>query len=591
MKVWDGTIWSSVTPKIFNGVALVAVEEITPQFESAGAILTPAVSTAANFDIPLGVELDDIVLVVMRIDSNAAVTLATGFTEATSSPVVVTGTDAHDLHIYWHRAAGTEGPGTYNFVTPNANRTGRAFRYSNCGKPGSPFETTNSAIKTTTTDNTVPSVQITTLGSSRQLVIAGSNFDLATFVAPNNFVERVDANGFYVADLRKPLLGSTGPLDAVMSVPSSAGAWIGSLIPLGTSTTPPASLFSDDFTTQDMTKWNGYNADVSVVSGQLNVIPDATWGRVLTTVNRFNLTGGILSIEVPSLGSAQDASLRLMANPGVDEIEMYYEFGNLKFRQNVGGVYDITSIAYDATNHRWWRIRESAGTIYFETAPSPGTTWTTRRTMVWTIPSISSMQIELQAYTTSGTTPTIFDNINLGPPVGFNDSFTTQDSAKWTGYSAPNVIATGGQLNIVPDNTFNRILTSVGTYNLTGTEAHVEVPGLGSSQVQTFRLYVTGAINNYFEILYEVPNIKFRESVAGALTDVSITYNATNHRWWRIRESGGTVYFETAPSPGTTWTVQRSKAWAIPAVNALLVQFLAYTASGTSPALFDNFNL
>jgi hypothetical protein len=37
----------------------------------------------------------------------------------------------------------------------------------------------------------------------------------------------------------------------------------------------------------------------------------------------------------------------------------------------------------------------------------------------------------------------------------------------------------------------------------------------------------------------------------------SIVYNATNHRWWCIRETAGKVTYETSPD-GTTWTVQRT---------------------------------
>jgi hypothetical protein len=77
----------------------------------------------------------------------------------------------------------------------------------------------------------------------------------------------------------------------------------------------------------------------------------------------------------------------------------------------------------------------------------------------------------------------------------------------------------------------------------------------------------------------------------GAETDVGTTYSATDHLWWRIRESGGTVFWETSPN-GTSWTIRRMGASPI-ALTRIVVDLSADNGSGAaSPGQiqFDDFN-
>lgn len=47
----------------------------------------------------------------------------------------------------------------------------------------------------------------------------------------------------------------------------------------------------------------------------------------------------------------------------------------------------------------------------------------------------------------------------------------------------------------------------------------------------------------------------------GPVVQGSVAYDAVAHRWWRVRESGGTIFWETSPD-GAAWTTQVS--WASP---------------------------
>lgn len=70
-------------------------------------------------------------------------------------------------------------------------------------------------------------------------------------------------------------------------------------------------------------------------------------------------------------------------------------------------------------------------------------------------------------------------------------------------------------------------------------------------------------------------------SSGGAVTTLaSITYDATAHAWWRIRESAGTTYFDTSPD-GSSWTNRWSAASPV-AYDSMLAQAGAGTGSGTA---------
>lgn len=74
----------------------------------------------------------------------------------------------------------------------------------------------------------------------------------------------------------------------------------------------------------------------------------------------------------------------------------------------------------------------------------------------------------------------------------------------------------------------------------------------------------------------------------------SFAFNATTHRWWRLRHvtSDDTIRWDTAPD-GSTWTQRGTspRTWAVTAVKAA-IQVGTYGNEGaTSTAIFDNFNL
>ncbi len=210
-----------------------------PTFGAAGTSSGGGNGTTCNIPVPAGVVKDKIVLAALYVETTQAVTPPTGagtWLEAPDSPVVVTGAHAHDLRIFWKRAT-TSDSGNYAFTIAAglAWRMGVALRFDACATTGNPFDVTNSAIKTTTTNGSTPAVSDTTTGADRLWVWVASFYNGdATCTPPTGYAERVDIAGgvaLDVATLGQSAAGASGSLTGTFSGSGGTGAWLGALLP------------------------------------------------------------------------------------------------------------------------------------------------------------------------------------------------------------------------------------------------------------------------------------------------------------------------------------------------------------------------
>lgn len=173
------------------------------------------------------------------------------------------------------------------------------------------------------------------------------------------------------------------------------------------------------------------------------------------------------------------------------------------------------------------------------------------------------------------------------------DSFASASSARWGGYGSNPSVASN-QLSIVPTGAYPGIYSAV-TYDLTSSYVMVQLvqaPNVGNGSISTF-MNVQVSSGNQEEIGWENGQLVFREQVSGVNSDTSVAYNATNHKWLRIREASGTVYWETS-ADSLNWSLQRSKASGIGVLSVVTVNLYAgFWGSEPTPgqALFDNFNI
>lgn len=133
------------------------------------------------------------------------------------------------------------------------------------------------------------------------------------------------------------------------------------------------------------------------------------------SVSTYDLTGSQLSIQCiqavnPLSGCEQYMAAFLDAS---NEMDIYIGAGNLIFRMRVAGVNNDIGVAFDPVAMLWWRLRELAGTIYWET--SDGNSWVVQRSAPTPF-AITNLSVNLTAGTYQNVaTPgvAIFDNCNI----------------------------------------------------------------------------------------------------------------------------------------------------------------------------------
>ena len=108
-------------------------------------------------------------------------------------------------------------------------------------------------------------------------------------------------------------------------------------------------------------------------------------------------------------------------------------------------------------------------------------------------------------------------------------------------------------------------------------------------------------VDNCYRMYLESGNLILQKKIGGGKTTLlTVTFNATNHAFWRIRHDSisGQVVFETAPSNAGTpgaWTVLYSETWNTSSVplSAVMFELKAGTwrIEGANPGtvIFDNF--
>lgn len=380
-----------------------------------------------------------------------------------------------------------------------------------------------------------------------------------------------------------------------------------------------------DDNTVDPVKWpNNYNTAGSVpieTGGRARVDCDTGFsGYASDTVYTLQSSSARCRMFPPAAGgAATEAWSQLLvtsSTAGSDAvIEVNAVTGNLKMANRTGffdpGALDIT---YDPVAHAWVRIREGAGTLFFDTS-ADGITWTNRHSD--TAPAwVADTDIEMQlvAHRDSGVADFAeFDDFNITPSTevfaDLTDDFDDNvvDPVKWpdnynTG-SGGLPTETGGRARVPCDTGF-AAYASAPIYQMEGSYAFVQAfppPGTAMLEAYCQLLILSNVVGT--QIVFEIDvatNILLMTVHVGFVDEggASIPYDAAEHAWLRVREDAGTLYWETSPD-GRDWTARHSDtapAWV--ADNDLQVQLLAHCSplvTGGGPtgeyAEFDNFNV
>jgi hypothetical protein len=193
----------------------------------------------------------------------------------------------------------------------------------------------------------------------------------------------------------------------------------------------------------------------------------------------------------------------------------------------------------------------------------------------------------------------------IDPVSALTDNFddNARDTAKWklTVATGAKVEEIRGRLEITPpvNATGTSGYVSVNTYDLTGSSAHVRlVQKLNAENgLEVYYLLFNGS--NWLGFIVNNGGFSARYRVGGVTNLVTnVAYSASTHAWLRIRESGGTTYWETAPNTASNppvaadWVAFASVANPIDitSVNVQLRNDALLAVADPGTAIFDGFN-
>lgn len=370
---------------------------------------------------------------------------------------------------------------------------------------------------------------------------------------------------------------------------------------------PKIENFYDDFNDNalSVTNWNPWVGGTINEIGQTLQIQSSTTAtyKGMDSVSKWSLTGSYVEVEVPHVLTGLSSATTYMRVQADDNngITISTDGTSIYARKQVAGSYTtLASTNYSATTHRWWRFREASGTIYYELSPD-GFTWLSFTTLAtpFTLDSLTAQLAVGTDVANASTDTAVFDNFNVSPPIElFSDNFNDNalDATKWAPWSGGDVAETGQTLQIQSSTAASvyKGMNSAMKGSLIGSYVHVEVPHVLTGLTNASTMLQLGPDDQHTITLYVGGTTLAAEyQVNGVFTTPATTpYNATTHRWWRIRESGGTVYYEYS-ADSSTWSVLTSVAAPFALTNIRVTLFIGTEAANasTDTAIFDNLNI
>lgn len=363
-----------------------------------------------------------------------------------------------------------------------------------------------------------------------------------------------------------------------------------------------ATLVGDDFDDGVRAPFWGAFADpgtsVTEQNGRLVITPAMNTAPAHAgyfTHRYYDLRESHISIEIVQMvepGSAQ-AYLQVRLDAG-EQLEFLQTGGQLNFvdwRNGVGN--DLGSVEWSAAV-RFWRLRETAGTTYWETS-SNGTVWTVRASQP-SRPGLDHVQVQIGAGTyMSEPMPGVLrvDNVNGGPVSGgrwcpiatLRDTFSDGTAVPLWNWRYAEVGCTlseaSGEVTMSPSGAAGSECHYVASaaYDLTDGFVSVRIAGMVDTATSASAwLQVLGPDSSSVGIRQQQGTLACARQTQGGPSVVATLYEPAQQRYWRLRESAGRVYCETSPD-GTTWTSQGSHTFA---AKAVVPSFGAATADAVA---------
>lgn len=194
----------------------------------------------------------------------------------------------------------------------------------------------------------------------------------------------------------------------------------------------PVENLVDDFNDNiiDTALWPNSFGTISETGGRARVQVDTGY-NAYSSAKAYQLADSFLRMQIfaptlPEVG-VTEAWAQALVKSNVDGTDLGFQIDyptNSLYAFNRVGYYEAEPAAYtySPTNHRWLRISESAGTVYFD-ASADGHAWTNLRsisTPSW-VTTDGDLEIQLTGHRADGTTNFVeFDNVNVLFPQTVN---------------------------------------------------------------------------------------------------------------------------------------------------------------------------
>ena len=335
---------------------------------------------------------------------------------------------------------------------------------------------------------------------------------------------------------------------------------------------------------------------------------------IYRSVRRHDFDSAVTFIEVPTLDSASAIELSLVIESYQDTtLAIRHSAGTLSFVNQPGEESEevvISTVPYSDTEHRYWRLRETDGRVFWETSSNQGR-WQIHATADAALFS-GPAQIAITAAApmqTADLESVRVASINGGGPSAetwcaaeslVDDFEGTLDDTKWNlsgNESGCNVVRSGEMEIVVQRNDNVRCgYSSHLLHNLSDSMISIEAVGVTGDQT-SISTVLELQFPNGDTLAFEKKGSDFTciRDVAGSPDGPAFVapYDPAEFRWWRFRDDGGTVHWETSPD-GVNWASRGTHASPpVDLENATINLLCTSNGSGigTTRCNYDNLNV
>jgi hypothetical protein len=331
--------------------------------------------------------------------------------------------------------------------------------------------------------------------------------------------------------------------------------------------------------------------------------PDARAG--VDSDDLYELASSSVIVEHEQVAGG-DARTRLIASlANSSEIGFEQAQGTLSAVVITQGIDDSQSMAaFDAQAHRFWRLLENEGIVGWEVS-ADGANWQrlAERPRSSLAPlDLAQLSVVLQDGGSGAPASGLVASVNRGSPSGswcpmpvladnFDDGATSrlwrvQQSAR------VQIVENGALTAVFPANDTDVMsYTSAQRYRLGGEALTVE---------QTWPLEPDVVVSFSFETIDGTVGFSFRDGNLDVIASSDVSdpprrsepYVFASHRWWRMREEGGELFWEVS-GDGREWSslFSQSAPFALEAGRVELSATTEVPAARDVIVAFDNLNL